>query len=129
MQELAKEISSFKTLPEDEIRKDYQKKPQYSSDNLFGSCIIDNIKIYDRISHSELANILEMFANCKQLLYGHPNNYSEDQKVQKRKLLALLGSMNWGVKDYTLQARLLRTMEDRLNSQIFLSHLKDSKSG
>ena len=127
MQELAREISSFKTLPVDEIRKDYQKKPQYSSDNLFGSCIIDNIKIYDRISHSELANILEMFANCKQLLYG--NDITKDQEVQKKHLLSLLGSMNWGVKDYTLQARLLRTMEDRLNSQIFLSHMKDSKSG
>ena len=127
MQELAREISSFKTLPVDEIRKDYQKKPQYSSDNLFGSCIIDNIKIYDRISHSELANILEMFANCKQLLYG--NGITKDQEVQKKHLLSLLGSMNWGVKDYTLQARLLRTMEDRLNSQIFLSQMKDSQSG
>ena len=126
VQELAKELSGFKTLPVDEIRTSH-KKPQYTSDGSsigYGSVLIENIKVYDRLSHTEMADIIEMMSNAKKILYNPCSvRQTKEGELQKRKLLSLLGQLNWGVKDYTLQARLLKPMEDRLNSSIFLQKL------
>ena len=126
VQELAKELSGFKTLPVDEIRTSH-KKPQYTSDGSsigYGSVLIENIKVYDRLSHTEMADIIEMMSNAKKILYNPGSvRQTKEGELQKRKLLSLLGQLNWGVKDYTLQARLLKPMEDRLNSSIFLQKL------
>ena len=126
MQELAKELSGFKTLPVDEIRTSH-KKPQYTSEGSsigYGSVLIENIKVYDRLSHTEMADIIEMMSNAKKILYNPGSvRQTKEGELQKRKLLSLLGQLNWGVKDYTLQARLLKPMEDRLNSSIFLQKL------
>ena len=120
------------TLPVD-VFKTSQKKPQYTSESTvsgYGSVLIDNIKIYDKLSHEELINLINLMANCKNILYtgqqASSHLQTKEWEMQKKKILSLLGSLNWGIKDYTLQARLLKSMEDRLNTDIFLDKLNSS---
>ena len=130
VQEVAKELTTFNTISID-VAKASQKKPQYSSEgveNGYGSVLIDNVKIYDKLSHAELIDLINLLSNCKKILYTPCSLLqTRDEERQKRKLLSLLGMLNWGIKDYTLQARLLKTMEDRLHTNIFLKKLNVSK--
>ena len=130
VQEVAKELSTLKTLPVD-VANSSQKKAEYFSEGLakndlscHGSVVIDNIKIYDKLTHGELIDLINLLSNCKKILYHPSSLQTKDGGMQKRKLLSLLGMLNWGVKDYTLQARLLKSMEDRLNTKLFVKELK-----
>ena len=79
-----------------------------------GSVTIDDVTIKDSLKHSELIEIVQILFRSKELLLNEQELSKEDQK-KKRKLLNLLCNVNWGFKTLSLQARLLRSMEERLH--------------
>ena len=69
--------------------------------------------IVDKLRHSEFIELLKTLSQSKHLLFS-PHELSKKEEKRKRALLALLCNLNWRVKDAFLQARLIKSMDERL---------------
>ena len=77
-----------------------------------GFVTLDNAIYKDYLSHGEFTELLHLLLNSHTLLTSQ--SLSCEQLRQKRLLLALLVSLNWGVKDPFDQARLIRPIQRRI---------------
>ena len=116
--EVAKEFVGEKYLNRE--AQYYEYKPAYYTaaetdvnSSKRGFVTIDNVTIVDTLKHSEFTELLNILCNSKQLLFNTEELDKKDEK-RKRKLLALLSNINWRICDATLQARLIRSMEERV---------------
>ena len=91
-----------------------------------GFVTIDNITIVDSLKHFEMIELLNMLCRSKELLFGNEELDRKDEK-RKRKLIALLINLNWRLSDANLQARLIKSMEERVQMlKRFTQHGSDN---
>ena len=83
-----------------------------------GFVSLDNAVYKDNLSHKEFTELLHILLTSRTLLTSP--NLSNEQVRQKRLLLALLVSLNWGIKDPFDQARLIRAIQKRIDESKIL---------
>ena len=77
-----------------------------------GRARLDNWIIEDRISNKELQDLLWIFKNSEGLLFSP--NLTALEEVFKKRLLALLISINWSLQIPSQQIKFMKQMEERL---------------
>ena len=87
---------------------------------------VDDITIQDRLNHSEFVHMVRTICNAKSLLFT-AKELSKEEEKQKRTLLALLSNLNWRIRDIFIQARLLRSVDKRL--QMLRGCILDPENG
>lgn len=129
LQEVTKELARSNCVQVDQSEF-FLNKPIYSCGNSFenfdcrkkGFVSIDDITIADKLSHSEFIEIVKSFLQSQQLLFPR-QELTKSQEKRKRILLGLLSNLNWRVRDVFLQARLLKSVDERV--QMLQSYLVD----
>ena len=81
--------------------------------NKKGYVTVDEVTIADKLKHSEFVELIKIICDSKNLLFS-AQELSKKEEKRKRTLLALLSNLNWRVKDIFLQARLIKSMDERL---------------
>ena len=120
--EIAKEFVGEKYLNREALYNEYTKPAYYNytggsetdlKNSKRGFVTIDDVTIVDSLKHSEFTELLNILCSSKHLLFGDEELDKRDEK-RKRKLLALLANINWRIRDANLQARLIKSMEERV---------------
>ena len=119
--EHSKELERVAYLRGDLSDQGYLNKAVYSGGHTGSTldlerkgCIsIDNVTIADKYKHKEFIDFLNILMQSKHLLFS-TQELTKTEEKRKRTLLALLCNLNWRVKDCFLQARLIKSMDERL---------------
>ena len=79
--------------------------PQYQQ----SGARLGNWYLQDKLSTKDFCELLSVMKNCDKLLLS--DQLTQEEEQQKRKLLALLISINWDVHIPSLQVKFLKQME------------------
>ena len=117
LEDVSKELARSNCIQADQSEYSLNK-PVYiggnSADlNKKGYVTVDDITIADKLAHAEFIDLLKSFLQAKHLLFTC-QELSKKQEKRKRTLLGLLCNLNWRVRDVFLQARLIKSMDERL---------------
>ena len=77
-----------------------------------GHARLHNWRIEDRLTNKELQDLLWIFKNSENLLFSQHLTAIEDS--YKKRLLALLISINWNLQIPSQQVKFMKQMEERL---------------
>ena len=95
-------------LPASAYIHHWVKDPQDPQYQLAGARL-GNWYLQDKLSREEFLELLDIMKNCETLL--NSDRLTQQEEKQKRKLLALLISINWDVHIPSLQVKFLKQME------------------
>lgn len=103
------------------LKSDSLKKASYKNENVHknnleskGTVTIENATYKDILTNGEFVEFLKLLFSSQHLLLG--DNLSKTEEKMKKKLCTMLIILNWGPRDSWTQARLIRSMEDRVYS-------------
>ena len=122
LNETLKDISEAPYLQQmSQLKPESLNKPSYSHEKFQkndlekkGTVTIENATYKDKLTHGEFVEFLKLLFNSQHILLG--DNLSKSEERMKKKLCNMLIILNWGPRDNWTQARLHRSMEDRVYS-------------